>query len=73
MIRYFQIIIWTCISLIAFGQAPFYVSYPASLDAGTLDGRLLLLISTDSTAEPRFQITDEFTSAQVFGQNVDAF
>lgn len=73
MIRYFQIIIWTCISLIAFGQAPFYVSYPASLDAGPLDGRLLLLISTDSTAEPRFQITDEFTSAQVFGQNVDAW
>ncbi|MBK8969603.1 MAG: hypothetical protein IPM36_23670 [Lewinellaceae bacterium] len=73
MIRYFQIIIWTCISLIAFGQAPFYISYPASLDAGPLDGRLLLLISTDSTAEPRFQITDEFTSAQVFGQNVDAW
>lgn len=73
MIRYFQIIIWTCISLFAFGQAPFYVSYPASLETGPLDGRLLLLISTDSSAEPRFQITDEFSTAQVFGLNVDAW
>ena len=34
------------------------VSYPASLDRGPIDGRLLLLVSTDPTGEPRFQISE---------------
>ncbi len=33
-------------------------TYPASLAKGPLDGRLLLLLSTDDSAEPRFQISD---------------
>src|SRR5688500_17026667 len=33
-------------------------------------GRVLLLISTDDTAEPRFQITDGPKSQQVFGVDV---
>ena len=36
----------------------FAVSYPEALAKGPLDGRLLLLLSTDATAEPRFQISD---------------
>jgi hypothetical protein len=50
----------------------FAVSYPESLAKGPLDGRLLLLLSTDASAEPRFQIsdTDVAKSQQVFGVDV---
>jgi len=48
------------------------VSYPASLSGEALDGRLLLLVSTDPAAEPRFQVdgTDATRSQQVFGIDV---
>ncbi len=50
----------------------FAVSYPEALAKGPLDGRLLLLLSTDASAEPRFQIsdTDVAKSQQVFGVDV---
>jgi hypothetical protein len=53
----------------------FSVRYPASLASGPLDGRLLLLLSTDASAEPRFQIrdTDVAKSQQVFGIDVDGW
>ncbi|HEY6948470.1 MAG TPA: hypothetical protein VI297_06600, partial [Gemmatimonadales bacterium] len=48
------------------------VRFPASLAAEPLDGRLLLLLSTNAKAEPRFQIsgTDVTRSQQVFGIDV---
>ena len=47
------------------------VSYSAGLGAGPFDGRLLLLISRDDSAEPRFQISDtSLNSQQVFGVDV---
>src|SRR6186997_3737128 len=47
------------------------VSYPASLGAGPFDGRVLLLLSKDDKAEPRFQISDtSLDSQQVFGVDV---
>jgi len=45
------------------------VSRPGLTQA--LDGRLLLLVSTDSSAEPRFQITDSVHTQMVFGKNVE--
>jgi len=50
----------------------FVVRYPQSLAAGPLDGRLLLLLSTDPAAEPRFQVQDTSVpkSQQVFGIDV---
>ena len=63
----------------AAAQAPaqafrFEVTYPATLGAGPFDGRVLLLISTDDSAEPRFQISDtSLNSQQVFGIDVDGF
>jgi hypothetical protein len=53
----------------------FAVRYPASLEKGPLDGRLLLLLSTDGSAEPRFQVrdTDAAKSQQVFGIDVEAW
>ena len=50
----------------------FEVRYPRSLAGGPLDGRLLLLLSNDASAEPRFQVrdTDVAKSQQVFGIDV---
>jgi hypothetical protein len=48
------------------------VSFPASLHREALDGRLLLMLSTESTGEPRFQIGDSPRTQQVFGIDVDA-
>ncbi len=49
----------------------FRVSFPAARSAAPLDGRVLLLLSTDSTAEPRFQISDGPATQLVFGLDVD--
>jgi hypothetical protein len=48
----------------------FVVSTPDS-GSEALDGRMLVLISTDSTREPRFQISDGDATQQVFGIDVD--
>ncbi len=49
------------------------VRFGAEVSKEPLDGRLLLLISTDDTKEPRFLISDtSLNSQQVFGIDVDA-
>ncbi len=47
------------------------VSFPASSSSKPLDGRVLLLLSTDPSAEPRMQIDDSPRSQIVFGTTVD--
>jgi hypothetical protein len=49
------------------------VSFPASLAVGPLDGRLLLMISTDGAAEPRMQINNSPKTQQIFGLDVDGW
>ena len=49
----------------------FQVSFPASLNATPVDGRLLLILSTDGSAEPRIQINDTPASQIIFGVTVD--
>ncbi len=49
------------------------VQLPAAKANAPLDGRLLLLVSTDSTREPRFQISDDVATQQVFGLDVEAW
>lgn len=51
----------------------FSVTFPQELSAKPLDGRLLLLLSTDTSAEPRFQIDDSPNSQIVFGLTVDGW
>jgi hypothetical protein len=52
----------------------FAITLPATFAGEPLDGRLLLLVSTDDRKEPRFQIsdTDVPRSQQVFGIDVEA-
>lgn len=49
----------------------FAISFPLERSAQPLVGRLLLLISADSTAEPRFQINEGPETQLVFGIDVD--
>ena len=59
-------------SLAAFAQAPqFSISFPAERSAQPLDGRMLLLLSTDPSDEPRMQINDTPATQMVFGVTVD--
>jgi hypothetical protein len=49
----------------------FAVTFPSEKSPSPLDGRLLVMLSTDSTAEPRFQITDGPATQLVFGVDAD--
>ena len=74
MLRSILAVLFASISLVGTAQAQtgwrFQVSLPAAHDAAPIDGRLLLLLSTDSTTEPRFQITDGLRTQLVFGVDV---
>jgi hypothetical protein len=56
----------------AFAQS-FSVSFPGRLSGQPLDGRLLLVLSTDPSDEPRNQIDDSPRSQIVFGVTVDGW
>ena len=51
----------------------FSVSFPKGLSAQPLDGRLLLLLSTNPQDEPRNQIDDTPRTQIVFGVTVDGW
>lgn len=51
----------------------FSVTFPKETSAQPLDGRLLLLLSTDPNDEPRNQIDDTPRSQIVFGMTVDGW
>jgi len=51
----------------------FSVSFPAKRSAEALDGRLLVVLSTDPSDEPRNQIDDTLKSQIVFGVTVDGW
>jgi hypothetical protein len=53
------------------GRVAFAISFPSSLEASALDGRLLLMLSTDASAELRFQIVDGPSTQVAFGIDVD--
>ncbi len=57
--------------LLAANKARFSVSFPASRSAQPLDGRILLILSTDGSAEPREQINDSVRTQMLFGLDVD--
>ncbi len=53
------------------GGLRFAISFPETSNKEPLDGRVLLLISTDSAREPRFQISEDLNTQQVFGIDVE--
>ncbi len=55
-------------------KAPqFSITFPKERSATPVDGRLLLLLSTDPAAEPRMQINDTPTTQLIFGTDVDGW
>jgi len=58
-------------STTTFAQNKFTISFTEQHSKTPLDGRILLLISTDGSQEPRFQINDGLQTQQIFGTNVD--
>jgi Putative esterase len=56
---------------VAASAQSFSVTFPKEASAQPLDGRILLLLSTDPTDEPRNQIDDTPRSQLVFGLTVD--
>jgi hypothetical protein len=55
----------------AAGTIRFEVSVPARAAQGPLDGRLLVMVSTDDRDEPRFQINDSPSTQVIAGVDVD--
>jgi len=49
----------------------FEVSFSPEVEAGAIDGRIILLLSTDDSHEPRFQSRPGVRAIQVFGVDVD--
>jgi hypothetical protein len=52
-------------------SARFSVSFSKERSARPLDGRILLLLSTDGSAEPRMQVSISYKTQMVFGLDVD--
>jgi hypothetical protein len=52
-------------------EVKFLVSFADTASRQPLDGRLMLMLSTDSTAEPRFQIEEGPATQLIFGMDVE--
>jgi hypothetical protein len=59
-------------TLISFSQS-ISVRLPDSLSKKSVDGRLLLIFSTNFSGEPREQINDAPTTQQIFGVDVESW
>jgi hypothetical protein len=53
------------------GPVQFHVTVPAAKRKEPVDGRLLVILSRDSSREPRLQITQNVETQQFFGVTVD--
>ena len=58
-------------ALAASTEVVFQVSFGPELSKTPLDGRLLVMLSTDEKEEPRFQINESPKTQQIFGIDVD--
>src|SRR5450631_3465814 len=58
---------------VAASAQSFSVTFPKDVNAQPLDGRLLLVLSTDPSDEPRNQIDDSPRTQMVFGLTVDGW
>ena len=61
-----------CIALPLVAAPRFLLSFPKERSSAALDGRLLLILSTDPSAEPRMQINGSPKTQMIFGIDVEA-
>jgi hypothetical protein len=64
--------LWLVLCAAAAAAPRFSISFPKERSATPLDGRLLLLLSTDPSAEPRMQINSSVKTQLVFGIDVES-
>ena len=48
------------------------VSFPSNVESEAIDGRVILMLSTNDEDEPRFQVRPGVNAIQIFGVDVDA-
>ena len=70
--KFFVVGLVLCLPVAATGQS-FSVSFPKDVSPQALDGRLLLVLSTDASDEPRNQVDDTPRTQMVFGVTVDGW
>ena len=61
-----------CIAFPLAGAPRFLISFPKGRSSTALDGRLLLVLSNDPSAEPRMLINDTPKTQMTFGIDVEA-
>ena len=71
--RYVALALVTLLLQVAVAGQSFTVIFPPEASGHSLNGRLLLLLSTDPNAEPRMQINDTPRTQMVFGVTVDGW
>ncbi|HMJ56857.1 MAG TPA: hypothetical protein VK540_32540 [Polyangiaceae bacterium] len=49
------------------------VTFPPSLEPKSIDGRLVVVVATEESPEPRFRVTDNDDTAQIFGIDVEGW
>jgi hypothetical protein len=69
----FALALFVLLFPVASAAQSFSISFPKDKSAQPLDGRVLLLLSTDPSAEPRFQIDDSPRTQMIFGLTVDGW
>ena len=67
----FSLLFLSLLFTLSSNSQSFSILLPDSLSKKPLDGRLLLLLSKNNSAEPRFQIADGPNTQQVFGIDVE--
>jgi hypothetical protein len=74
-LRLLTLVLIASLPTLAAGTMPlaFEVSFPKELSANQVDGHILLILSKDDKQEPRFGVTEDIESQQVFGVDVDAW
>jgi hypothetical protein len=71
--RYVALILVCFLLQVAAAGQSFTVIFPTEASAQSMNGRLLLLLSTDPGAEPRMQINDTPRTQMLFGVTVDGW
>ncbi|MEL6355915.1 MAG: alpha/beta hydrolase-fold protein [Bacteroidota bacterium] len=66
-----QTLLYLFLPFFLFAQPSFKATLPAELADAPLNGRLMLLLSTEKEGEPRFQILDGPNTQLAFGMNVE--
>jgi len=68
---FFMILVVGCTTVQKKATTSFSISFSDNVSTETFDGRLLLLLSTNSEQEPRFQINSGLNGQIVFGTDVE--